>query len=78
MLNGKGRFQKVNDNTIRFIIGDVEGIKLFINIIHGKLRTPKNENFNKFSKITDTLFLLYDFNIVSFKPLPFRKKNKKN
>lgn len=47
MLNGKGRFQKVNGDTIRFIIGDVEGIKLFIHIIYGKLRTPKNENFNK-------------------------------
>lgn len=47
MLNGKGRFQKVNDNTIRYIIGDIEGIKLFIGFIHSKLRTPKNENFNK-------------------------------
>lgn len=47
MLNGKGRFQKVNGDTIRFIIDDVEGIKLYIYIICGKLRTPKNENFNK-------------------------------
>jgi len=47
MLNGKGRFQKINENTIRYIIGDIEGIKLFINIIHGKLRTPKNESLNK-------------------------------
>jgi len=47
MLEGKGRFQLVNDNTIRYIIGDIEGIILFINIVHNKLRTPKNETFNK-------------------------------
>jgi hypothetical protein len=46
-LNGKGRFQKINNNTIRFIIGDIEGIKLFVQTIHGKLRTPKNESLNK-------------------------------
>lgn len=46
MLGGIGRFQRVN-NTIRYIIGDIEGIKLFINTVHGKLRTPKNESFNK-------------------------------
>jgi hypothetical protein len=47
MLNGKGRFQIVNDNTIRYIIGDIEGIKLFVNIVHGKLRSSKNESLNK-------------------------------
>jgi hypothetical protein len=47
MLGGKGRFQKVNNNVIRYVIGDIEGIKLFIHTIHGKLRTPKNESFNK-------------------------------
>ena len=36
MLEGKGRFQKVNNNTIRYIIGNFEGIKLFIQFIHGK------------------------------------------
>lgn len=65
MLNGKGRFQKVNDNTIRFIIGDVEGIKLFINIIHGKLKTPKNENFNK---LIDFINKKYNLSIP-FSPL---------
>lgn len=43
----KGRFQKSGSNTIRFIIGDIEGIKLFIDTIHNKLRTPnKNESLN--------------------------------
>jgi hypothetical protein len=45
-LGGIGRFQVVN-NTIRYIIGDIEGIKLIISLIHGKLRTPKNKTFNK-------------------------------
>jgi hypothetical protein len=41
-IKGKGRFQKINNNnTIRFI-SDIEGIKLFIKIVHNKLRTPKN------------------------------------
>lgn len=47
MLKEKGRFQKSGGNTIRFIIGDIEGIKIFIDTIHNKLRTPnKNESFN--------------------------------
>jgi hypothetical protein len=46
-LNGIGRFQKVNDNVIRYIIGDIEGITLIINLMHGKLRTSKNITFNK-------------------------------
>ena len=46
-LGDIGRFQIVNDNTIRYIIGDIEGIKSLINIIHNKLRTPKNITFNK-------------------------------
>lgn len=47
MLNGKGRFQIVNNNTIRYIIGDIEGIKLFVNVVQGKLRSSKNESLNK-------------------------------
>lgn len=47
MLNGKGRFQIVSNNTIRYIIGDIEGIKLFVNVVHGKLKSSKNESFNK-------------------------------
>jgi hypothetical protein len=47
MLGGVGRFQLVNNNTIRYIIGDIKGITLFINIVHNKLKTPKNESFNE-------------------------------
>jgi hypothetical protein len=45
-LYGIGRFQKVNDNVLRYIIGDIKGITLIINMMHGKLRTPKNITFN--------------------------------
>jgi hypothetical protein len=45
-LGNIGRFQLVGNNTIRYIIGDKNGIILFINLIHGKLRTPKNIRFN--------------------------------
>ena len=44
-LNGIGRFQFTN-NVLRYIIGDVKGIYLFINVVHNKIRTPKNEVFN--------------------------------
>jgi hypothetical protein len=47
LLGGIGRFQLSSENTIRYIIGDIEGIKLIINLIHNKLRTPKNITFNK-------------------------------
>jgi hypothetical protein len=46
-LGGIGRFQLVNQNTFRYIIGDIKSIILFINIVHDKLRTPKNESFNQ-------------------------------
>lgn len=46
-LDGKGRFIKKDENTIRYIIGDIEGIKILINLMHSKLRTPKNITFNK-------------------------------
>lgn len=36
----------IGNNTIRYIIGDKNGIISFINLIHGKLRTPKNIRFN--------------------------------
>jgi LAGLIDADG endonuclease len=48
-LGGIGRFQ-CNNNTIRYIIGDIEGIKTIIKLLHGKLRTPKNLTFNKLIK----------------------------
>lgn len=46
-LGGIGRFQSSGNNTIRYIIGDKVGILFIINLIHGKLRTPKNITFNK-------------------------------
>jgi LAGLIDADG endonuclease len=45
-LGGIGRFQRVNTNTGRYIIGDYNGIVKLINLIHGKFRTPKNITFN--------------------------------
>lgn len=46
-LGNIGRFQSSGDNTIRYIIGDIKGIIHIINLIHGKLRTPKNKRFNE-------------------------------
>jgi hypothetical protein len=54
-----GRFQ-VRGNTLRFIIGNIAGIKLIINLIHGKLRTPKNIRFNQ---LIEFLNNKYDSNI---------------
>ena len=48
-LGGIGRFQ-VSGNNIRYIIGDIKSILFFINLIHGKLRTPKNIRFNELIK----------------------------
>ena len=31
---------------VRFIIGDIKGLKTIIELVHGKLRTPKNIRFN--------------------------------
>ena len=47
MLEGVGPFDKVDKNTIRYVIGDIKGIILFINTVHSKLRTPKNKSFNE-------------------------------
>ena len=41
-----GRFQTSGNNVLRFIIGDKRGIMHLINLMHGKLRTPKNIRFN--------------------------------
>jgi len=46
-LNGAGRFQKVSDTVVRYIIGDIQSINLIVDLIHGKLRTPKNVTYNK-------------------------------
>jgi hypothetical protein len=45
-LGGIGRFQLSGDNVIRYIIGDIKGITVMVNLISGKLRTPKNQRLN--------------------------------
>lgn len=45
-LGNKGRFQITGTNTLRYIIGDLKGIEILINLMHGKFRTPKNQTFN--------------------------------
>lgn len=45
-LGNIGRFQQSSENVIRYIIGDKDSIIFIINLIHGKLRTPKNKRFN--------------------------------
>jgi hypothetical protein len=46
-LGGIGRLQICGNKALRYVIGDVKGILLFIKLIHGKLRTPKNIRFNE-------------------------------
>jgi len=57
-LGNVGRFQITGNNTIRYIIGDKNSIILFINLIHGKLRTPKNKRFNDLIKFINTKYSL--------------------
>lgn len=57
-LGNVGRFQKTGNNTIRYIIGDKNSIILFINLIHGKLRTPKNKRFNDMIKFINFKYYL--------------------
>ncbi len=59
-LGGIGRFQLTGKNTIRYIIGDIGGINIFIHVIHGKLRTPKNKTFNQ---LINFLNLKYNWDI---------------
>lgn len=56
-LGNIGRFQKTGDNTIRYIIGDRNGILLFINLIHGHDQ-PKNIRFNDLIKFMNNKYLL--------------------
>ena len=58
-LGNIGRFQ-VTGNILRFIISDIAGIKLVINLIHGKLRTPK---YIRFNQLIEFLNNKYDLNI---------------
>jgi len=57
-LGNIGRFQTSGNNAIRYIIGDIKGIMLFINLIHGKLRTPKNIRFNDLIKFMNAKYSL--------------------
>jgi hypothetical protein len=52
-LGNIGRFQLTAGNTIRYVIGDLKGIQLLINLMHGKFRTPKNQTFNNLIKIVN-------------------------
>jgi hypothetical protein len=56
-LGNIGRF-KVTGNILRFIIGDIQGINLVINLIHGKLRTSKNIRFNQLIEILNNKYEL--------------------
>jgi hypothetical protein len=57
-LGNTGRFQTTGQDVLRYIIGDKAGIMLFINLIHGKLRTPKNKRFNDLIKIFNAKYSL--------------------
>jgi hypothetical protein len=62
-LGNIGRFQGASssgENILRYIIGDIESIILFINLVHGKLRTPKNQRFNDLINFMNNK---YDLNI---------------
>ena len=56
-LGGIGCFQN-NNNTVRYIIGDVKGIVLVISLLHNKFRTPKNLTFNKLIKFVNEKYNL--------------------
>ncbi len=58
-LDNIGRFQ-ITENILRFIISDIQGINLVINLIQGKLRTPKNIRFNQ---LIEFLNNKYELNI---------------
>lgn len=55
-LGNIGRFQSSSENVIRYIIGDIKGILYIINLIHGKLRTPKNKRFNDLIKFVNVKY----------------------
>lgn len=57
-LGNIGRFQTSGDNAIRYIIGDIKGIMILVNLMHGKLRTPKNIRFNDLIKFMNTKYYL--------------------
>lgn len=57
-LGDIGRFQKREGNVLRYIIGDVEGIKKIILLTRNKYRTPKNERFNQLIQFMNKKYLL--------------------
>lgn len=59
-LGNIGRFQASSTNVIRYVIGDMKSIIYIINLIHGKLRTPKNKRFNDLIQFINAK---YDLNI---------------
>lgn len=63
-LGDIGRFQHSSENVIRYIIGDMKSIIYIINLIHGKLRTPKNNRFNDLIKFIN---IKYELNIPESK-----------
>jgi hypothetical protein len=60
-LGGIGRFQLIGNNKIRYIIGDIKGIVIIINLIKNKLRTPKNSSLNKLIEFINSK---YELNIT--------------
>lgn len=59
-LGNIGCFEYSGNNIIRYIIGDIKSIINITNLIHGKLRTPKNKRFNDLIQFINTK---YDLNI---------------
>lgn len=57
-LGNIGRFQTSGDNAIRYIIGDMKGIIFLVNLMHNKLRTPKNIRFNDLIKFMNAKYNL--------------------
>lgn len=57
-LGNVGRFQITGENILRYIVGDKAGIMLFINLILGKLRTPKSKRFNDLIKVFNVKYSL--------------------
>ena len=57
-LGNIGRFQKSSENVLRYIIGDKESIIKIINLVHGKLRTPKNKRFNDLIQFMNKKYFL--------------------
>jgi hypothetical protein len=57
-LGGIGRFQKREGNILRYIIGDIEGVKKIISLTHNKFRTPKNERFNQLIQFMNQKYAL--------------------